>query len=375
MSTRLQAFALTLACLGGGQLPPPRPPDLLTPEIRDDRTVTFRLLAPSAHHVVLWGDWMPHETTKDLARQGDGMWSTTVGPLPPGLYLYAFGVDGVRLADPANRWVKNGYPGLSSAFEVPGAETAYLSIANVPHGAIQMRDYYAGTLHRMRRVHVYTPPDFETSTTRTYPTLYLLHGSYDSDADWSSIGRAGIIVDNLIAQRKAVPMLIVMPDGHPFPSFERSTRAQNLTLLDAELIADLVPFAERVYRASPQPKDRAIAGCSMGGAQALHIGLQNLDRFAAIGLMSAPGDVPGGPPFAEAQAAILRAPAAINARLRLFWLTCGRDDPYLEGARDVSRALTKRGIEHMWTETEGGHAWIVWRQNLAAFASLLFRWS
>jgi enterochelin esterase family protein len=341
--------------------------------VHDDRTVTFRLLAPSAHHVVLWGDWMPHDTTIELAMQSDGRWNTTVGPLSPGLYLYAFGVDGVRLADPANRQVKQGYPGLSSAFEVPGPEAADLSIANVPHGAIHVRYYYSRALRRMCRAHIYTPPGFETSRRRTYPTLYLLHGSYDNDADWSSIGRAGIIIDNLIAQRKAVPILIVMPDGHPWPSFDRLTRAQNLALLNAELIIDLVPLAERLYRASPRRQNRAIAGCSMGGAQALHIGLQNLDRFAAIGLMSAPGDVPGGPPFAEAQAAILRKPAAINARLRLFWLTCGRGDPYLEGARDVSRHLTERGIHHVWTETEGGHAWIVWRQDLAAFASLLFR--
>jgi enterochelin esterase-like enzyme len=354
------------------QLPAPAPPDLQNPEVNIDRTATFHLRAPAAHQVVLWGEWMRKGSDQPMARDEQGVWSSTVGPLRPDVYLYAFGVDGVRLADPGNRHVKNGYPGLASVLEVPGPESEFLAIHDVPHGTVHI-DYYRSTPRgTMRRVHVYTPPGFARSK-RSHSTLYLLHGSWDTDADWSGIGRAGIILDNLIAQRKAVPMLIVMPDGHPFPSFDASTRPENLALLNHELMEDVLPFVEQRYGASPKARDRAIAGISMGGTQALHIGLQNLNRFGAIGVMSAPGDVPNSEPFATAQADVLQNASEINAQLQLFWLACGRDDDLVGQAKKVDQTLSEHGIRHVWRETEGAHMWMTWRRHLAELAPLLFR--
>jgi enterochelin esterase family protein len=201
----------------------------------------------------------------------------------------------------------------------------------------------------------------------------LLHGSWDNDADWSGVGRAAVILDNLIAQRKAVPMLLVMPDGHPFPSFDTSTRAANLALLNRELVEDLLPLMEERYAASPAARNRAIAGISMGGTQALHIGLQSLSRFGAIAVMSAPGDVPNSQPFAESQANILQKPSEINAQLHLFWLACGREDDLIDRAKNVAQTLTAHGIRNIWRETEGAHTWMAWRRQLAELAPLLFR--
>jgi enterochelin esterase family protein len=355
------------------QFPSASPPEFVAPEVHADRTVTFHLRAPDARKVVVWGEWMPQGYGHNMTVDGQGVWSATLGPLRPDIYLYAFAVDGVRLPDPSNRQVKNGYPGLSSILEVPGPEAEFLMLRDVPHGALHVHYYHSRASQIMRRVYVYTPPGFGRSPRHAYPALYLLHGSWDTDADWPGVGRASIILDNLIAQRRAVPMLLVMPDGHPFPSFEPSTRGRNLALLERELDEDLLPLIERLYSASRQAKDRAIAGCSMGGTQALHIGLRHLNRFAAIGVMSAPGDVPFSDPFPKALAAVLDQRAEVNRRLRLFWIACGRDDNLLLRAREVKDALAAHGLRHSWRETEGAHNWMTWRRYLAELAPLLFR--
>jgi enterochelin esterase family protein len=316
---------------------------------------------------------MPENTVRSLAAGQNGVWSLTVGPLSPDLYLYAFSVDGVRIADPSNRQVKNGYPGISSLLEVPGPEADFLACRNVPHGVVHIHTYYSRASQTIRNIHVYTPPGYNPAGSRRYPTLYLLHGSWDTDADWSGVGRAGIILDNLIAQHRAAEMLLVMPDGHPYPSFEVFTRPRNLALLSQEVIEELIPMIERTYRASPRAADRAIAGCSMGGTQALHIGLSNLSRFGSIGAMSAPGNVPASEPFLVAQAGVLKDVAGVNSRLHLLWLSCGREDALKPRAAEVHDILAAAGIRHIWRETNGAHNWTVWRRQLLEILLLLFR--
>ncbi len=315
---------------------------------------------------------MPAGATLRLARDPEGVWSAAVGPLAPGLYLYSFDVDGLRVADPANRRVKSGYPGLSSLVEVPGPEAEFLAIRDVPHGTIHIERYSSSATSSERRVHIYTPPGFGRAAHTTYPTAYLLHGSRDTDSAWAEAGRAGIILDNLLAAGKAVPMLLVMPDGHPLPSFDTNTRGRNLTLLRDDLLGVLMPRLERDYGASRRREDLALVGLSMGGAQALHIGMGALEKIGSLGLLSAPGNIPFEPTFEQAQAAALADPDRVNG-LRLFWLACGRDDPFMAEAREVSQTLARHKVRHVWRETEGAHDWITWRRHWAELAPQLFR--
>jgi enterochelin esterase-like enzyme len=215
---------------------------------------------------------------------------------------------------------------------------------------------------------VYTPPGYDSNGGRTYPVLFLLHGSWDNDAAWAEVGRAGIIMDNLLAERNAEPMVIVMPDGHPYPSFETATRARNLAQFERDLLEEILPLIERVYRVSPQRTRRAIAGLSMGGTQSLHLGL-TMEHFGSIGAFSAPGDVPRGRTFEE----LLRETRHARGRVELLWLACGRNDAYFAEAERVHAELARYGIPHVWRETDGRHTWTVWRRHFADFVTTLFR--
>jgi enterochelin esterase-like enzyme len=350
-----------------GQAIAPAPPAFDAPVVHKNGPITFRITAPLAQAVALHGEWMAQGASEPMRRQPDGAWSLTVGPLPPDLYLYAFEVDGVRVPDPLNRFVKNGYPGMSSLLEVPGA--GFLSIRSVPHGTVHIHTYASRAESSPRRLHVYTPPGYDSARSQTYPVLFLLHGSWDNDSDWVHVGRAGIILDNLLAERKAAPMLIVMPDGHPYPSFATATRARNLDDLRRDLLEKILPLVERAYRVTRNPKGRAIAGFSMGGTQALHLGLSSIELFGSIGVFSAPGDVPDGRTFEEALRQSLRS----AARLDLFWLACGRGDALFGRAEQVHAVLVRHGIRHVWRETDGGHTWMVWRRYLAELAQMLFK--
>jgi enterochelin esterase family protein len=347
-------------------------PAYAAPDAQADGRATFRLQAPAAREVTLWGEWMPPGRTLPLSRDREGTWSLDVGPLEAGPYLYAFNVDGLRVADPANRRVKSGYPGLASVVDLPGDLTGFAAIRPLPHGTVHVERYRSGPTGAMRRAHIYTPPGFDANARRRYPTAFLLHGSWDNDNDWLELGRAGIILDNLLAAGRVEPMILVMPDGHPFPSFDTKTRAQNLALLRAEILDVLIPLVERSYRASPRPDDRAIVGLSMGGVQALHIGLGALNRFGSIGALSAPGDLPLGPSLEEAWGATLADARQMN-RLRLFWLACGRDDELMPLAREVRDTLARHNVRHIWRETEGDHNWIAWRRHWLELAPRLFR--
>lgn len=260
------------------------PPAFDIPNVRKDRTVEFRIAAPGARAVALHGEWMPQGSSVGMEKQPSGIWSLTVGPLAPDLYQYAFEIDGLRVPDPLNRLVKNGYPGLSSLLEVPGAP--FLTIRDVPHGTVHVHSYVSRATNTTRRLHVYTPPGYNPLARRVYPVLVLLHGSWDNDSAWIQVGRAGIIMDNLLADQSANPMVIVMPDGHTHPSFEVTTRPRNLELLERDLAEEILPLIERTYLVARNPKARAIAGFSMGGAQALHLGL-TLPAFGTVGAFSA----------------------------------------------------------------------------------------
>ncbi len=372
---------------------------LISPEVLPDRRVTFRIYAPKATAVTIVGDWVTQGLGAGgaLQKSDDGVWSLTVGPLPADFYSYTFSVDGVRTPDPKNAQVKPGVRYVESMFEVPGAEAAYAAIANVPHGEIRAVSYYAGTLKQTRRIQVYTPPGYEQGNTR-YPVLYLISGGGDDDTAWPTIGRAGYILDNLLAAGKIKPMIVVMPNSNlslpgvppvPLGAAARSLDAAGLvarmatisTLHDAfgaELLKDVVPLVEQRYRTLTGPQNRALAGMAMGGAEVLRIGPARLDTFAYLGVFSeglqqGPGAAVA-PDFEQRNAAFFNSAARTNAQLKLFWLSIGKHDEAIQdGVNILSDLLNKHGIRHEYHETAGGHTWINWRHNLNDFLPLLFK--
>jgi enterochelin esterase-like enzyme len=328
-------------------------PPLVTPEVDADGKITFRLRAPKAAAVTLssWElkPWLP-PAAKVLTKDERGVWSVTVGPVEPGIYDYAFDVGGGRTVDrtPGHRREPRG------AVEVPGPKgrPRHDEWREVPHGTVTMHWTSSGGLRR--RLHVYAPPGYAAEPERRYPVLYLLHGSGDDDSDWTTLGRANVIADNLLADGRAERMIVVMTDGEgSYEDYER------------QLFASVIPLVETEYRVKPE---RAIAGLSNGGGQALWAGLRHTDRIAWIGSFSgSTWEMATGVPGAE------KDPAKTNAALRLLWIRVGSEDHLLGTTRTFVEMLKSAGLRHDYAETPGGHAWSVWRRNLADFMPLLFK--
>jgi enterochelin esterase family protein len=364
----------------------PTPNDtLISPEVLPDHRVTFRIYAPKASEVTLSGDWISQGrgTGGNLEKDDKGVWSITVGPLVPDFYTYAFTVDGVRTIDPKNVLIKQGVTSLDNMFEVPGEEAAFEANANVPHGEIRIAWYRSTTLDTMRSVHVYVPPGYESGSAR-YPVFYLLHGGGDEDSGWSTIGRAGFILDNLLAAKKARPMIVVMPNGSmPRPAGAppaapgagpSPAMRQAQTRFVEELLANVIPYVEKNYRTAAGRENRAIAGLSMGGGQTLAVAPSNLDKFAYIGVWSSGVNQQAAADFEKRNAQFFENSGQTNKLVKLFWIGVGEKDPLASAsAKNLSQILTARGIKHEYHEGEGAHTWINWRHYLNDFAQLLFR--
>ena len=234
--------------------------------------------------------------------------------------------------------------------------------------------YKSATVGSTRRFYVYTPPDYDKNAAARYPVLYLLHGSGDTEGEWTWLGRANLIADNLLAEGKARPMIIVMPFGHTTSGsdFSPASLSQNMKLFEQDLLKDVLPRVESKYRVAAGPKNRAIAGLSMGGAQSLNVGLGNLGTFGAIGVFSA-GLFGNDANFQARFGPLLADAEATNKKLSLFWMGCGRQDSLFEGAQALSEILDKHRIKHIFRKTEGAHTWLVWRRYLAEILPLLFR--
>lgn len=353
--------------------PPQPPPRLISPEVHPDKRVTFRFRAPNAKEVKL-----AREGAEPLPMQKDeqGVWSVTTDALEPDFYGYSFVADDVGLIDPSNPLMKPNLLNAQSVVHVPGPASLVWEVKAVPHGTIHHHFYRSGVVGDDRDYYVYTPPGYDSGAKRTYPALYLLHGFSDDASGWTAVGRAHVILDNLIAQGKAKPMIVVMPLGYGAPevvsrgfaSFrDVSLRQRNFEKFREALLSEVIPQVETAYRASKSRNSRAVAGLSMGGAESLFTGLNNVDRFAWIGAFSSGGlseDFNADFPALDAKA---------STQLRLLWIACGTEDFLIAPNRKFRDWLKSKGIQHTTIETPGAHTWMVWRRNLAGFASLLFR--
>jgi enterochelin esterase-like enzyme len=350
--------------------------------VAEDGHVTFHMYAPNAKNVSLGGDVSQKDVPLTRNPQ-TGIWSLTVGPLRPDVYGYNFIVDGQSMPDPNNTMAKVGVIWFASQFSVPGPEADYLAVRNVPHGELHELWYFSDALHEERRVIVYTPPGYDQTSDKKYPVLYLLHGFGDTETGWTNAGRANFIIDNLLADGKAKPMLIVMPFGHlsrqvvieqnrrraSGPTTRPRIDLTTIGKIQAELLDSVIPLVEKNYHVSADRNHRAIAGLSMGGAQSLVIGLNNLDKFAYVAGFSSGINGDLQPAFGS----FLDHPEAANSQLKLLWFGVGDRDMLLKGNQEFENLLSEHGIKHEWVVTPGyWHTWTLWRMYLRDVLPMLF---
>jgi enterochelin esterase-like enzyme len=371
--------ALPLLSLLLAQAPPPPPSPaadtVQSPEVHPDRRVTFRLRAPRATEVAVAGEWTrpgaAPNTPQKMSRDADGIWSITLGPVEPNIYIYVFHVDGLVVTDPINPLVKLRARTSASMVEVPGDMP--WEFRDVPHGTLETHTHRSAVLAgAMRQVVVYTPPGYQKSPGKRYPILYLLHGNNDLAVGWTMAGRANLILDNLQAEKKAAPMIVVMPWGHALPFGARPAAGEpsNNDLFERYLLEDVVPLVEKGYRVAPGRRNRAIVGLSMGGTQALQIGLRHRDLFASIGMFGA--GMARADFEARYQALVDVVPAARH-KLDLFFIGIAREDGAHARAKELAELLRARGIPTTYHETDGGHTYPVWRKLFVQTAPLLFQ--
>jgi enterochelin esterase-like enzyme len=349
-----------------------------SPEVHPDGRVTFRLYAPMAGQVNLHGNWMKGhgewlDSSVPMSKCDDGVWSVTLGPLDPDIYNYRLGVDGLATVDPANPFVNASERNHSSRFEIPGPEPLIHDIARVPHGTVQILDYWSETLGVHREMYVYTPPGYEQRED-SHPVLYLLHGTTQRENGWIEAGRANVIIDNLIVQAKAKPMIVVMPYGRAYPRIPVSDGSLgnwgNICLFEQELLAEIIPTVHKRFRIHIGPVNSAIAGLSGGGAESLVTGLKQPGKFAWVAGFSAAID----PSEFDHHFAGLRSdPKSANGLLKLLWIGCGTDDHLYDANETFHQWLTALQVKHTYRRTSGHHTFMVWRRYLAELASLLFR--
>jgi enterochelin esterase family protein len=378
MLTMLRAGAVLLGAFvsvaASAQMPPP-PPPLVSPEIHADKSVTFRFRGPNAKEVVVYVEG----AAKPLPMQKDdqGVWSVTTAPLVPDYYWYTIIVDGVWLGDPFNRAEVPNLLVQANILHVPGPASLLWETGVVPQGEIHHHFYRSEVTGDGQDFFVYTPPGYDARGKQTYPVLFLLHGfGYDARS-WTAVGRTNVILDNLIAQGKAKPMLVVMPLGYGAPEFlargleafrDRSLTDLNYDKFRKALLTEVIPRIEVSYLVNKDRNSRAIAGFSMGGFESLLTGLNTLDKFAWIGSFSSGGIAE------ESDKKFPALNSKTTEQLRLLWIACGTDDQGSIGFNREFRAwLASKNIKHVDIETPGAHTWMVWRRNLTEFTSLLFR--
>ncbi|MDR1593087.1 MAG: esterase [Prevotellaceae bacterium] len=387
LTTGMATFAQQ--ALWGGQ-------NIVSPEIKENNTVTFRLNAPQALKVELAGDFIPTKKMEtpmgvmdmpgsvELTKNDKGVWEyTTPEPLSPELYSYTFTVDGAKVTDPGNVYMIRDVASVTSIFIIGGGHADLYKVNNVPHGTVARRWYESPGLKLTRRITIYTPPGYETGK-ENYPVLYLLHGAGGDEEAWIALGRTSQILDNLIAQGKAKPMIVVMTNGNAGqeaapgeasegfirPSFMGATRMDG----DFEVsFTDVTNFVESNYRTIKQKSGRAICGLSMGGFHSLHISKQYPDMFDYVGLFSAaiiPNENAKSSVYEDLEG---KLKVQFDKKPKLYWIAIGKTDFLYKANQDFIKLLDEKGHKYLYYETDGGHIWRNWRIYLSEFAPMLFK--
>ena len=341
---------------------------LVSPEVGADRRVTFRLLAANAKDVKVAGDFTAQPLP--MVKDNNGVWSYTTAALKPEIYGYYFQLEGRRVPDPGNLFASNSNQYLKTYFEVPGDVPGYWAMRDtVPHGAVHEHYYNSAELKATRRFLLYTPPGYSSSPDRSYPVLYLYHGAGDDERMWTRVGQANFVMDNLLAEGKAVPALIVMPFGHAVRNYKEGSNGGQpaVATIEKDLFGSVMPIVEKEYRVTKDANHRAIAGLSMGGGQALSIGLNHPDKFAYVAAFSAPVRQ-------ASQYRVLADSEQANKSLKLLWIGVGASDNMAGLSIRFHEELDRKKIRHHWELTQGGlHNWLVWRPYLRDVLTNLFK--
>lgn len=343
-----------------------------SPVVNSDRSITFRLKAPSARSVLLlFDEWSVKEYS--MSRDSVGVWSVTIPPVNPQVYQYKFKVDGFETIDPVNPIIKAGTTVYGSVVEVSGDRSPrFDEMSQTPMGEVHNIKYYSPILGRWRAMNVYVPAAAIENPESKYPVLYLRHGGGDSEDSWVKDGKAAVILDNLIAGGDAIPMYVVMTNGLIDGSWAGGSTPEGITVLERELMDCVIPFIEKRYNVFPDKKHRAIAGLSMGGGQAYVIGLRNLEKFCAIGEFSAGILSDDKFDYDRYIPGILDNPEKINQEIELLWISCGIKDTRYQGHLNFVKELDGHGIKYEFYSGPWGHEWQFWRLQLHDFAKKLW---
>lgn len=349
---------------------PPRGPVFESPVVNKDNTITFNFLAPKANEVNLSGQFL--KSPLPMTKSAEGLWTVTTPAVKPDMYPYAFQVDGIQVADPknANMFPNEGFQ--NSIVEITGSAPLVHTIQNVPHGTVSYESYYSAELGT-RPLLVYTPPGYNAKDKTTYPVLYLFHGTTDTEETWTKVGRANVILDNLIAQGKAKPMIIVMPYGRAYPTISKSSGSlrnwDNLQEFKKDFFGNIMPFVEKKYKTKNDKDSRAVAGFSGGGGTTLFLGLNNLDKFSYVCGFAA-GMLENE--FERNNADFFATPD-VNKKLKLLWLGVGKDDGLYNVNMKFMDVLKGKNIKYESFISDGGHTWMNCKLYLSTIAQKLFK--
>ncbi len=340
------------------------------PQILADHRVIFHIKAPDAQKIQI-----DLGKKYDLVKNNQGVWETTTDSISEGFHYYSLLIDGVAVADPASQSFY-GMGRMASGIEIPFMGDRYYALANVPHGDIRIKNYFSTVTNSWRQMYIYTPPGYDENVNEKYPVLYILHGGGEDETGWARQGKANLILDNLIADGKATPMLIVMPDANiNSGGFNAEAIENGMKLFEKEMKQAIIPFVEKNYRAKTDANSRALAGLSLGGIHTLYTGINNTNMFSYLGVFSSGWIVPMMDKTADAQYAFMKENAdKLNNNLKLFWFSEGgpEDIAYKNGQIMLGK-LDELKIKHTYYEYPGGHTWPVWRNDLLHFAPLLFK--
>jgi enterochelin esterase-like enzyme len=344
------------------------------PCIQENLSVVFKVKAPDAQKVQI-----DLGKLYDMIKDDQGIWNVTTTPQVPGFHYYSLVIDGVKVADPASETFY-GMGRMASAIEIPEKGADFYEIKDVPHGAISSKYYFSQITNSWRRLFVYTPPGYDVNSKVKYPVVYIQHGGGEDERGWAEQGKTDIIIDNLIAESKAKPMIVVIANGNVSTGKgQGGYSSAGMAAFKEEMTKNIVPFIDKNYRTLPEAKNRALCGLSMGGGQSFYTGLESLDCFASVGVFSSGifGGInnPTGKEFdAEKEIpGLLSKSQSFNEKLKLFYISVGEQDPRIEFTKKAVNKFQDKGLNVQFNSFPGDHEWQVWRKTLHDFASRVFK--